>query len=194
MVEATLGRNIVRPLRLFHLAPPAYTSDNIRHLLYGQCDAPWLAVADFFATVFENEHCKKLGGLIQAVSSAGFIWLHPRKVVFCNRPEIAKYDDRGRPHCEDGPALQYRDGYKYFAIHGVPVPEKYKIDFADIAKEENTAVRMALIQKFGFRRLMDTVKYRRIRKPMETRCSSLTSREKAIGAGITEICGFVCST
>jgi hypothetical protein len=70
--------------------------------------------------------------------------------------------------CEDGPALQYRDGYKYYAIHGVPVPEKYietpadQIDFADIAKEENSAVRMALIQKFGFRRLMDTVKYRRI--------------------------------
>jgi hypothetical protein len=135
---------------------------------FAQCDAPWLAKADFFAILFENEHCKKLNGLIQAVSSAGFIWLHPRRVVFCNRPEIAKYDDRRRPHCEDGPALQYRDGYKYYAIHGIPVPEKYietpadQIDFADIAKEQNGAVRMALIQKFGFRRLMDTVKHRRI--------------------------------
>jgi hypothetical protein len=96
MVEAALERNVVTPLSLTHLAPRSIGAAR-RYLHYGQCDAPWLAVADFFATVFENEHCKKLSGLIQAVSSAGFIWLHPRKVVFCDRPEIAKYDERRRP-------------------------------------------------------------------------------------------------
>jgi hypothetical protein len=38
---------------------------------------------------------------------------------FLRSAEIAKYDDRGCPHCEDGPALKYRDGYTYYAIHGV---------------------------------------------------------------------------
>jgi hypothetical protein len=46
------------------------------------------------------------------------------------------------------------------------VPEKYietpadQIDFAEVIKEPNAAVRMAVIEKFGFRRLMDTVKYK----------------------------------
>jgi hypothetical protein len=168
-VEEILERNIVQPPRLVDLAPPEQIRCNTRRYIhYGQHDAPWLAVVDFFATIFENEDCKKLSGLIQAVSSSGFIWIRPDKVIFCDRPEIAKYDDRGRPHCEDGPALKYRDGYTYYAIHGIPVPEKYiltptdQIDFGDVIKEENSAVRMAVIEKFGFRRLMDTVKYRRI--------------------------------
>jgi hypothetical protein len=167
-VEEILERNIVRPLRLVNLAPSQQTGHFRRYIHYGQSDAPWLAVADFFATVLENEHCKKLSGLMQAVSSSGFIWIRPNKVIFCDRPEIAKYDARGRPHCEDGPALKYRDGYTYYAIHGVPVPEKYiltpadRINFADVIKEENAAVRMAVIEKFGFRHLMDIMKYRRI--------------------------------
>lgn len=34
------------------------------------------------------------------------------------------------------------------------------IDLGEVAKEPNSAVRMAIIQKFGFRRLIDTVKHR----------------------------------
>ena len=79
IVESILGYTVVRPLHLQHLAPSRRGGENRRYLYYGQCEAPWLAVADFFATVFENEHCKKLSGLMQVVSSAGFIWLHPRK-------------------------------------------------------------------------------------------------------------------
>jgi hypothetical protein len=163
-----IEQGIVRPLRLLNLAPGRKFGDLTRYIQYGQFDASWLAVVDFFATVFDNEHCRKFNGLMQAVSSCGFIWIRPDRVVFCDRPEIAKYDDRGRLHCEDGPALKYRDGYTHYALHGVPVPEKYietpadQINFADVIKEPNGAVRMAVIEKFGFRRLMDTTRHRRI--------------------------------
>jgi hypothetical protein len=46
------------------------------------------------------------------------------------------------------------------------VPEKYiltpadQIHFGDMIKEQNAAVRLAIIKKFGFRRLMDTIRYR----------------------------------
>jgi len=157
-----------RPLSLAVLAPPQRIGDHLHYNQYGQCDAHWLATADFFATVFEDTHCMKLIGLMEAVSATGFIWIRPGRVIFCDRPEIAKYDDRGRPHCQDGPALKYRDGYTHYAIHGVPVPEKYivmpaeQLDFGELIKEPNAAVRMAVIEKFGFRRLMDTVKYKRV--------------------------------
>ena len=170
VVEGNLKPSIARPPGLHHLAPPQKLGANIRYIQYGQDDAHWLAVADFFATVFEDEHCKKWAGLIKAVSSVGLIWIRPHQVFFCDRPEIAKYDDHGRPHCEDGPALKYGDGYAYYAIHGVPVPEQFivtpadQIDFRDVLKEQNAAVRMAVIQKLGFRRLMDTVLNRVISK------------------------------
>ena len=168
VVEEMIQRNFVSPLSLVRLAPPQEPGKHRHYFTYGQVDASWLAVADFFATVFDNEDCKKLSGLMQAVSSTGYIWIRPDKVIFCDRPEISKYDDRGRPHCEDGPALKYRDGFTHYAIHGIAVPEKYittpanQIDFADLIQEPNAAVRMAVIEKFGFRRLMDTVKYKRI--------------------------------
>jgi hypothetical protein len=71
-----------------------------RHLAYGHIDADWLAIVDYFATVHDNYHCHKLEGLMQAIASCGFVWLTPDKVVYCNRPEIAKFDDQGRLHCE----------------------------------------------------------------------------------------------
>ena len=46
------------------------------------------------------------------------------------------------------------------------MPEKYiltpadQIHFGDMIKEQNAAVRLAIIKKFGFRRLMDTIRYR----------------------------------
>lgn len=46
------------------------------------------------------------------------------------------------------------------------MPEKYiltpadQIHFGDMIKERNAAVRLAIIKKFGFRRLMDTIRYR----------------------------------
>src|SRR5206468_12867426 len=123
------------------------------HIGYGQSDAPWLALADFFGTVLGNEHCQKLTGLMQAVASCGFVWVKPDKVLYCNRPEIAKFDDQGRPHCEDGPAIVYRDGWQFFYLNGIPTPETYietpaddlKLD--EVLRERNGAVRMAVIRK-----------------------------------------------
>ena len=137
-----------------------------RHIFYGQSDAPWLAMADFFASVLKNEHCQKLEGLIEAVASCGFICIKPDKVIYCDRPEIAKFDDRGRLHCEDGPALKYHDEWQFYYLSGLPVSYRYvetpademKID--EVLKESNAAVRMALINKVGFKRLLATVQNR----------------------------------
>jgi hypothetical protein len=57
-------------------------------------DAPWLAIVDYFATVHGNADCLKLTGLLQAVASCGFIWLTPEKVVYCNRPDLSRFDER----------------------------------------------------------------------------------------------------
>jgi len=103
---------------------------------------------------------------MQAVASCGFVWVKHDKVIYCDRPEIAKFDDQGRLHCEDGPAIQYREGTWFSCISGVPVPIKYietpaddlKLD--EVLKERNDAVRMAVIKKFGFARLLATARNR----------------------------------
>ncbi|MFX9042566.1 DUF6745 domain-containing protein, partial [Acinetobacter baumannii] len=43
-------------------------------------------------------------------------------VIMTDRPSVIARDDRMRLHCEDGPALSYRDGYALYAVHGTRVP------------------------------------------------------------------------
>jgi hypothetical protein len=57
-----------------------------------------------------------------------------------------------------------------YALNGGQIPQKYietptdRIDLKDVMKEENSAVRMAIIQKFGFTRLLETVRHRVVSK------------------------------
>ncbi len=85
------------------------------------------------------------------------------QVGFFERPSAIRLDDRRRPHCLDGPAIQYRDGTGAYAIHGVPVPQKYietpadQINLADLLQERNAEVRMAVFSKVGFAQLLNKV-------------------------------------
>jgi len=128
----------------------------------GQDDTGWLALVDFFTNVVGIRYRQDLTGLMRIVSSCGFCWLGERKVGFFERPAILQVDDRRRPHSVDGPAIQYRDGLRVYAIHGVPVPRKYieipaeQIDLVEVLQEENAEVRMAVISKVGFKRLLES--------------------------------------
>jgi hypothetical protein len=169
-VETFMNRNVARSLRPGRIAentnePKAGFRSGI---VFGQWDASWLAIADYFGTVFGNEHCQKFAGLMQAVASCGFVWVKHDKVIYCDRPEIAKFDDRGRLHCEDGPAIQYRDGWGYCYMSGVPVPASYskmpadEIKIDEVLKLSSTDMRMAIIKKIGFTRLLATTRHRSI--------------------------------
>ena len=105
---------------------------------YGQYDVQWLAFACFFANATGIGHHRDLSGLMQIVSSCGFFWPGETKAAFFERPSVLCLDDQRRPHCLDGPAIQFRDGFSVYAIHGVPVPQKYieipaeQIDLAEV--------------------------------------------------------------
>ena len=165
-VEDFMHRNVAESLhggRIGELDEHPPPREHNHHLFFGQNDAPWLAIADYFATVHGNERCQKFEGVMQAVASCGFVWLTPDKVVYANRPEVAKFDDQGRLHCEDGPAIKYRDGWACYFLNGVVTPKKYietpadQINIEDVLKENNSAVRMAVLRKVGFARLLSSV-------------------------------------
>jgi hypothetical protein len=46
-------------------------------------------------------------------------------VIITDRPRILRRDDQNRLHCEDGPALEYRDGFAIHAWHGTRVPTEW---------------------------------------------------------------------
>ena len=81
---------------------------------------------------------------------------------------MIKFDERGRLHCLDGPAIEYRNGSGIYAIHGLRVDRKWidtpaeELSINDVLQEGNSAVRAALIARIGFPRLLRTAKYKTI--------------------------------
>mgnify|MGYP001576923680 FL=1 len=78
----------------------------------------------------------------------------PDFVMVSDRPEFIKMDDRGRPHCDDGPYCRWRDGWSLYYWHGVRVnkliiehPEQVTVKM--IEEESNTEVRRVMIEKYG---------------------------------------------
>jgi len=94
-------------------------------MTYGCHDANWLGFYQYLRDVFNFKVCEKLNGLTDLASHCGWLNVYEDTVVFQDRPEHIKFDDQNRLHCENGPAILYRDGYSVYAWHGVRFPSKW---------------------------------------------------------------------
>jgi len=68
-------------------------------------------------------------------------------------------DDRQRLHCETGPAVEFRDGWKIYVWHGVRVPESIiehpeTITAQQIMSESNAEIRRAMMYMYGLDRCL----------------------------------------
>lgn len=77
--------------------------------------------------------------------------------VLTDRPTVLNVDQRGRYHCETGPALAYADGYTLHSWHGTRVPEDLITpgwDVNQIMAEANLEVRRCAIERMGWERFV----------------------------------------
>jgi len=81
-------------------------------------------------------------------------------VFISERPIVLAVDERGRLHKDGGAAIEYRDGYKQYYLHGVSVPEylavapSEELAPADITQYTNVEVRTQFIKKLGIEKLV----------------------------------------
>ena len=128
--------------------------DQVGHACYGQHDASWLAFYEFFERECGLECCEKLRGMQTAAQHCGWWWPFVNAVIITERPRTLAHDAEGRLHREDGPALQYPDGWGIWAWHGVRVPQDVierpeTITVEQIEHERNAEVRRVLITRYG---------------------------------------------
>jgi hypothetical protein len=77
-------------------------------------------------------------------------------------PTTVSLDDRERVHADNGPAIEYPDGYSVYAWHGIAisrekahiVDQPQRITIAEIDEEANVAVRRVMIERFGAARFI----------------------------------------
>ena len=80
-------------------------------------------------------------------------WPYPGFLVVSDNPVIHS-DEDGRTHREDGPAVEFSDGYALYFYQGWQVPEQVilrpeSLTIDEIEGEKNSEIRRIMIERFG---------------------------------------------
>ena len=146
-VEATARNSVCVGARL---------TESVEASVYGSHDASWLAFYRYFHEVLGlTDQTGGLSGLWELAQSAGWALPHQNICWVSERHHILSRDDRGRLHCDTGPACAYPDGWAIYAVHGVRVPryvieEPAQIDVVRIGAETNAEVRRVMIERYRY--------------------------------------------
>ena len=162
-IEASIARVVPN-------LPPALTlSSHWSPHIYGYSTAREFALMEFLNTPRHQEHAP----FVAAARACHSFLLSECAAVFFERPLEVHVDAAGRWHNYDAPAVVYRGAKPGRMIyrtcfHGVNVDKRWmdtpadQMDFAEILKEENAALRAALLGKYGFERMLKNVTHRTV--------------------------------
>ena len=117
----------------------------LKDVLYNSgISALWAGFASF-ATFFRDVcglddpvFLKNLQVNEDLVRSCGWTWWHEEVVVISDRPRVIRRDDEGRLHGENGPSMEYPDGWALYNWHGVAIPGAWVTGRKPTAKEALT--------------------------------------------------------
>lgn len=95
----------------------------------------------------------------QCTIHGGFRLVHEEFCMVSDFPKTLCVDDQHRPHCDDGPSHEWRDGWKLWHVHGVRVTEQivlhpHTLSVQQIQQEQNAEVRRVMIERFGQERFI----------------------------------------
>jgi len=131
---------------------------------YGQFESYWTTYFNFYKDVFNLEideiANEGLEIYTQLAESSGWHYLLDDCAIICNKMKTIKVDDENKKHCEDGPAIESRDGLiKIYAIHDHEVPawiveEPEKITIDSINKEANAETKRIMMDIFGIEKYL----------------------------------------
>jgi hypothetical protein len=132
---------VASPSEMENLVTQAY--QDARHLVfYGFFDR-YLAANDFSAWT----------RFVEGVSG---YWLSKLGALLIRRPQVLSLDAQSRLHNSAGKCIEYRDGWGFYAWHGVRVPKRVilapeQLTREDFLKELNLEVRRVMQERMGER-------------------------------------------
>jgi len=130
--------------------------------LDGQFWASWFAFYDFMREVLKIELPANYDQLRKLVN-LGMVYPLDEACLIAQRMSICKRNAQNQLHCDGGPAVEFADGFKLWALNGVRVPQwlaetdAMKIDCHQFSKVDNAEVRREFIRKVGAERVMQQV-------------------------------------
>jgi hypothetical protein len=121
---------------------------------FGQHDANWLAFYDVFRRIKRVNGPERLLPLMRLAAVAGWWWPFTGACIVTERPKALHRDEAGRLHFDNGPALEYPDGFAIWAWHGMRVEpwliqKKHRITPDTIEAEANAELRRVMLEIHG---------------------------------------------
>lgn len=126
---------------------------------YGCHDAPWLLAITYIRAALGLPNKPELIGLTALTRAGGWFAPFGNACLMMERPKAVRTVEKGLLHCENGPALSWRNGTAHFYLHGIEVPSKAvllpeSLTCTDICNSTNAEVRRVLLDIFGLERFM----------------------------------------
>lgn len=126
---------------------------SIWHSVLAYEAAPKLAFCRFFDTHIAPNEARALARFNELVSG---YWFGKDVALIVRRLTRLAFDEAGRLHDASGPCVEYRDGWSFYAWHGVRAPEKLllapeTLTRDDFLHEDNIEVRRLIQERMGQR-------------------------------------------
>ncbi|MBZ8182796.1 DUF6745 domain-containing protein [Oscillatoria salina] len=132
----------------------------LNNYIYSEFLALNCAVFAYYFSVIEPTSKHWLANLLEQLClNCGWIYPYKNLCLICDRPRQLSFDNQQLLHAEGKPAIEFTDGFKVYAYHGVTLPEKYgKISpnlwqAKWLLEENNAELRRVLIQRIGYEKI-----------------------------------------
>jgi hypothetical protein len=137
----------------------ASVRDSVRDSVWAYYNENWLAFYQFFHEVFEENKLIHLALFNEMVSGYR---LDSQEAWIVRKPVRLERDEQGRLHSATGMCMQYRDGWGFYAWHGVRCAEKLIMQPEQLTKEDwlhesNLEIRRIIQERLGNDRFVELV-------------------------------------
>jgi hypothetical protein len=156
-------------------------------------DAGWTAFCDYFTKLGLVKH-EGWDKYIQYMKSGQFMGVYlDGLAVVCRRPQAVRRDEEFRLHNDQKPAIEWRDGYKLYFLHGQPFEEKLwakitsqKMTLKDVMNMKNADERTMAFSMLRPDRLLKGVKAKLIHTgTLGTKLYQVDNFTKVVSGGNT---------
>lgn len=138
-------------------------------IIYGQHEAHQMAFYDYFINEIKRDGVEDIEPLIRTAETCGWFFCGEDTVIMMEKTAQVKLDEQNRLHCENGPAVAYKDDFKAYCWHGVTVPDEWIENKASLTpaialSQTNIELRRCACEILGWVHILDSLKAKVIDK------------------------------
>jgi hypothetical protein len=165
-VESQLENQVRRQLR-------NQLGSQLENYFGGQQWIAWKIYYDYCYKIgveYTKENKELLELWLEEAKSCHWWFPYDGIVLISERPTKLLVNDRGQLHCNNGPALEYSDGYSLYSLNGVQCKAKHvetpaeQYPLEDILKEQNVDLRRELIRRVGMELMLQKLPHKVLSK------------------------------